>query len=93
MQKIFSFVADVTPISDIIDYYFIMDFKKKLAENKNKLRTIYHVTDSCQHKSVNSQELFIYPSFGKFWGFFLLLVLRFCQSTKPLAKVVTFSYS
>ena len=44
---------------------------KTLGKNKNKLGTIYHFTDSCQEKSVNSQELFIYPSFGKFWGFFL----------------------
>ena len=79
-------------------------FKRKLGKN-NKLRTIYHFTDSCEEKSVNSQELFIYPSFGKFCGFFPLFILSFCQSTKLLhfvitsyysyykAEVVTFSYS
>ena len=91
-QKIYSFVAEANPISDIIDYYFIMNFKKKSGKNKNKLRTIYHSPDSCQQKSVNSQELLIYPSFGKFWRFFRLFVLTFCQSKKLLAEVVPFSY-
>ena len=50
-------------------------------------------TGSCQEKGVNSQELFMYPSFGKFWGFFLSLVLSFCQSTKLLAEIVTLPYS
>ena len=46
-----------------------------------------------QEKSVNFQELFIYPSFSKFWGFFPSLVLSFCQSTKLLAETFTFPYS
>ena len=45
-------------------------FFKKMGKNKNKLRTIYHLTGSCQEKSVNFQELFIHPYFGKFWNFF-----------------------
>ena len=93
LQKIYSFVAEVAPISGIIDYYFIMDFLKKSGKSKNKLRTIHYFTDSCQEKNLNSEELFIYPSFDKFWGFFPLLVLSFSQSTKLLAEVVTFSYS
>ena len=84
---------EVTSISGIIDYYFIMGFfKKKLGKNKNKLRAIYHFTDSCQEKSVNFQELFIYPSFDKFWRYLALLILSFCLSIKLLAEVVTFSY-
>ena len=50
-------------------------------------------TGSCQEKSINSQELFIYPSFGKLWGFFPSLVLSFYQSTKLLGETVTFAYS
>ena len=65
-----SFVTEVTPISVIIDYYFIWSFFKIMGKNKKKLRTMFHFTDSCQEKSVNSQELFTYPSFGKFLGFF-----------------------
>ena len=84
------FFSIITPISGIIDCYFIMKFKKKKL-GKNKLRTLYHFTGPCQEKSVNSQELLIYLSFGKFWGFFLSLVLGFCQSTKLLAEIVTFS--
>ena len=81
-------------MSGIIDHYFIMKFfKKKSGKNENKLRAIYHFTGSCQEKRVNFEELFIYPPFGKFWGFFTLLVLSFCQSAKILAEVVTFSYS
>ena len=87
-----SFVAEVTSISGIINYYFIIDFFKKIGKNKNKLRTIYHFIDSFQEKSVNYQELFIRSSFGKFWEFFPLLILSFSQGTK-LAEVVTFSYS
>ena len=104
LQKKYSSEAEVTPISGIIDYYFIIIttlllpyyyiiITLKLGKNKNKLRTIYHFTDSCQEKSVNFKKLFIYPSFGKFWGLFPLLVLSFCQSAKLLAEVVTFSYS
>ena len=71
-----------------------MDLKKiKSGNNKNRIRTIYHFTDSCQEKGVNSQKLFIYPSFSKFWGFFHTLILSFCQSTKLLAEIVIFSYS
>ena len=33
LQKIDSLVAEVTPISGTIDYYFIMDFKKKIGKN------------------------------------------------------------
>ena len=82
---------EVTPVSD---HGFIMElFFKNREKNRDKLRTICRFTDSCQEKSVNSQELLIYPSVGKFWGFFPLFILSFCQSTKLLAEVVTFSYS
>ena len=43
----------------------------------NKLRARYYFTDSCEEKSVNSQELFIYPSFGQFWNFFPLTVCSY----------------
>ena len=54
---------------------------------------MYHFTGSCQEKNVNSQELVIYPSIGKFWGFFPSLIQIFSQSTKLLAEIVTLSYS
>ena len=37
-----TFCCVITMISGIIDHYGIMEIKKKLGENKNKLRTIYH---------------------------------------------------
>ena len=73
LQKIYSFVVEVTPISGVIDYYFIMDFlKKKSGKNKNKLRAIYHFTDSCQEKSVNSKSCsytYLLANFGDFFSY------------------------
>ena len=69
---------------------------KKTLRIMKTLRTASigsNFTDFCQERSVNSQELFLCPSFGKFWGFFPLLVLSFCESTKLLASIVTFACS
>ena len=80
MKKLINYTSRATLLQKIICsrgtflvlrsllYYGI--FLKHSGKNKNNLRTIYHFTGSCQEKNVNSQELFIYLSFGKFWVFF-----------------------
>ena len=89
-----TFCCIITPISGIIDSYFVIEnFFKNLEKNSKEqctfktmktLRTaslVFNFTGSGQEKAVNSQE-FIHPSFGKFLRFFPLIVLSFCQSTK-----------
>ena len=36
-----TFCCIITPISGIINYYYIMENRKKTGENKNKLRKMY----------------------------------------------------
>ena len=43
-------------------------------------------------KSVNSQDLFICPSFSMVLKFFPLLVLSFCQRSNLVAEIVTFTH-
>ena len=46
-----SFVADVSPISGIIDHYFIMElFKRNWDKKGTNIQTIYHFTGSCQKR-------------------------------------------
>ena len=82
-QKIYSFVAEANPISDIINYYFIMDFKKKSGKNKIKLRTIYHSPDSCQQECKFPRVAYI-PIFWQVLEIFSLVCSNFLSKQKVI---------
>ena len=66
-----------------MDFFF-----QKSGKNKEKLSTICHFNDSCQEKSVNSQDWFIYPPFTKFFWIFSIAYSKFFSKHQGFGLVV-----
>ena len=71
----------ITPISDFIDHYVIIQFFKKIGKNKVKLRTIYAKNhekfeiskpSGSYKKSLNSPRVVQMPVFRQVLGIFFL---------------------